>query len=452
MLRARETALFFCFCNGNGSGRGRNTGERQAGVKAGGTAHFWLVGELLWGAALWMLIFGPAAFSDAEGQVPFPPEVRLPVAPPETPPCIPEDETTLAAGVRLADAALLQAMQQLGVETSGVQFLAVEERTTPAPAEGAAGERYLFQHVQIALECPALRFMLALRGVLQRFGEGLRLFWEPRGRVYISVNNIPTHEISLVGQGVLPVNLAVYGGGGVAIVIDDIGENMEAVQDLLALDFPVALAVWPRSSHAREAAESGYAAGRDILIHQPMEPLRYPQIKPGPGALMTGMSRAETAILVRDSLRRVPHAVGINNHMGSRLTANRESVQAFCQSLSQTGLFVLDSVTHPASVLYDVARAAGLPAVRRAVFLDTIPDKASILVQLDKAAQYARTHGQAIAIGHPLPATIAALREWSHARNRSVPVVPLRQLVWPREVGPAGANPFPGAMNHDIKP
>ncbi len=103
-------------------------------------------------------------------------------------------------------------------------------------------------------------------------------------------------------------------------------------------------------------------------------------------------------------------------------------------------------------MLYDVARAAGLPTVRRAVFLDTVPDKAGILAQLDKAAQYARTHGQAIAIGHPLPATIAALREWSRVRSGSVPVVPLRQLVWPREVGPAGVNPLPGAVNHDIKP
>lgn len=421
-------------------------------MRAGGIAHFWLVGELLWGAALWMVIFGPTVFDDTDGRTPFPPEVRLLVSPPDTPPYIPEDESSLGAGVRLADGALLQAMQQLGVETSGVQFLAVEERTAPTSEEGAIGERYLFQHVQIALECPALRFMLVLRSVLQRSGEGLRLFWEPRGRVYISVNNIPTHEISLVGQGVLPVNLAVYGGGGVAIVIDDIGENMDAVQDLLALDFPVALAVWPRSSHAREAAEAGYAAGRDILIHLPMEPLRYPQVKPGPGALMTGMSRAETAILVRDSLRRVPHAVGINNHMGSRLTANKEAVQAFCQSLSQTGLFVLDSVTHPASILYDVAHAAGLPTVRRAVFLDTIPDKASILAQLDKTVEYARVHGQAIAIGHPLPATLAALREWGHLRNRSVPVIPLRQLVWPREVGPAGASLPPGIVNHDLKP
>jgi polysaccharide deacetylase 2 family uncharacterized protein YibQ len=89
---------------------------------------------------------------------------------------------------------------------------------------------------------------------------------------------------------------------------------------------------------------------------------------------------------------------------------------------------VLDSVTHPHTKLYAAASDAGLRAYRRDIFLDVEENTASIIRQLDKAAQVARKHGQAIAIGHPLPETLAALKQWQYRRDPTVLIVPLGNL------------------------
>jgi polysaccharide deacetylase 2 family uncharacterized protein YibQ len=129
-----------------------------------------------------------------------------------------------------------------------------------------------------------------------------------------------------------------------------------------------------------------------------------------------------------ENLGMVPHAVGINNHMGSRFTQDDAGVQAVVDELRGRKLFVLDSVTHGGSVLYRKAAAAGLHAFRRSVFLDVVRDKKSIMHQLDKAAGVALRQGTAIAIGHPTPETLAALEEWQRVRSRKIQIVSVAGL------------------------
>jgi polysaccharide deacetylase 2 family uncharacterized protein YibQ len=222
---------------------------------------------------------------------------------------------------------------------------------------------------------------------------------------------------------------------GLAIVMDDMGEDMQAVRTLLGLRIPIAFAVWPHARYAQETALAAYDAACVVLIHQPMEAIGA-SAKPGRGALRVGVSRERLEAVFRQSLARVPYAEGLNNHMGSRFTSRLWDVRLFCEIMADSGLFVLDSVTHPGSVLYEEALAAGIPAARRDVFLDAKPGKAAVLTRLREAERLALRGKQIIAVGHPRADTLAALREWNSTRNPEVRLLSLRDCLTLPEPGP----------------
>ena len=253
---------------------------------------------------------------------------------------------------------------------------------------------------------------------------------------------LPQRESSaMLGEGGSPIpiedaappplaNTDAPDRAGLAIVIDDLGESMQAAHALLELRIPISFAIWPHARLARETAMAAHAAGCAILIHQPMEALDA-AAKPGPNPLRIGMPRDRMEAIFRQNLTRVPYAEGVNNHMGSRFTARPGDVRLFCAMVADSGLFVLDSVTHPASVLYEGAHAAGIPAARRDIFLDAKPGKAAVLTQLREAARLASQGKQVIAIGHPQPDTLAALREWNKTRDPRLRLLSLRDCLNP---------------------
>ncbi len=202
------------------------------------------------------------------------------------------------------------------------------------------------------------------------------------------------------------------------IVIDDMGENTAYARRLLELPYPVVLAVWPGATHARKTAEMGHAAGRQVLVHMPMQPCD-PHQKMGAFGLTVDMRESAVALRLRQALARVPHAVGLNNHMGSRFTSNEAAASRFCRELRRQApdFFVLDSLTPDTSVLYEQARKQGFHAFRRSVFLDDIAEKKAVLRELNRAAAVARKNGLAVAIGHPYPETLAALAVWTEYKR-----------------------------------
>jgi polysaccharide deacetylase 2 family uncharacterized protein YibQ len=249
---------------------------------------------------------------------------------------------------------------------------------------------------------------------------------------------LPQHEASsTLGEGDSPVPVEVAtppspakisAQDGLVIVIDDLGENMQATRELLELGIPITFAIWPHARFARESALAAHAVGYVILIHQPMEALDA-TAKPGPNPLRVGMPRERIEAIFRQNLARVPHAEGVNNHMGSRFTTQPEAVRLFCEMMADSGLFVLDSVTHPASVLYEEARTARIPVVRRDIFLDDRPEKAAVLARLHEATRLALNGRQVIAIGHPRADTLAALREWNNTRDPRLRLLALRDCL-----------------------
>ncbi len=220
------------------------------------------------------------------------------------------------------------------------------------------------------------------------------------------------------------------GAPKVAIVMDDLGMDLGTARALLAIDLPVTFAILPWNEKAPQVAELAHRAGREILIHLPMEPQGYPAIKPGPEALLIGLDDAEIRRRMTRYLERVPHAVGGNNHMGSRFTENREKMQVVMEELRGAGLFFLDSLTSGSSVAFEVARAAGVPAAQRDRFLDNVQDTGKIAAELRKLARLAKRQGYAVGICHPYPQTLAALRQEAGAfAAEGVEVVPVSRLL-----------------------
>ena len=214
------------------------------------------------------------------------------------------------------------------------------------------------------------------------------------------------------------------------IIIDDIGEDLAALNKLLALPYPVTLSIWPHSTHAAYSSALSAAQGRQVFIHLPMQPDREERRAIIPETLRVGVAPAEIAQILEYSRRMVPDAQGLNNHMGSRFTSNIDATRVFCAELRKfwPQALVVDSLTHQGSVFYDLAWEHGLNAFRRSLFLDEENVRAAILRQLDNGLDLARQNGWAIVIGHPRQATLEALQVWLGYLDPEVEIAPLRAI------------------------
>lgn len=213
------------------------------------------------------------------------------------------------------------------------------------------------------------------------------------------------------------------------IVIDDLGNSLREGRRVIALPAPVACAILPHTPYADRLAREAHAKSKEVLLHLPMESQN--DEAPGPGVLTTGMPSRELIHTLAYDLLAVPHAVGINNHMGSRLTQQPGAMRVLMQALHNRGdLFFVDSRTSGRSVAARLATEHDVPVLVRDVFLDNEPSETAIRAQLAEALAIARRRGHAIAIGHPHPVTLAVLAKWLPTLAREqVEVVPLAELL-----------------------
>lgn len=216
----------------------------------------------------------------------------------------------------------------------------------------------------------------------------------------------------------------------IAIIIDDMGMNIPIAKKFVQLAFPLTFSIFPYAPHALEVAKLFHQAGQQIMLHVPMEPHGYPDVDPGPGALLDTMDDQQLLSRFSKELTVIPGIVGVNNHMGSRLTENRHIMALFMDCLHEKPLFFIDSRTIAGSVAFDEALKAGIPAGQRDVFLDNIQDEQYILAQLRKLIAIARVKETAVGIGHPYPETVAALQHVNHmAEEAKITIVPVSKLI-----------------------
>lgn len=197
-------------------------------------------------------------------------------------------------------------------------------------------------------------------------------------------------------------------GGSIVLIIDDLGFDGQPLESLMKLDPNVNVAILPNGTRAAEFAERLNARGFEILCHLPMEPQG--RETPGPNAILTSMSDEEIATATRANVEKVPHARGVNNHMGSRATTDRRVMNTVIGSLPE-GMYFIDSRTTGGSIAADVARELNVPTATRHVFLDDVATEAAVRRQLANLAEAAQDRGVAIGIGHPYPVTMRVLAD-----------------------------------------
>jgi polysaccharide deacetylase 2 family uncharacterized protein YibQ len=196
-----------------------------------------------------------------------------------------------------------------------------------------------------------------------------------------------------------------------AIILDDLGSDRAAAEAIFALPYPVTVSVLPNHDHSAEIASEAHRRGYQVLLHLPMQSIA--NETPEAQELRPGMQAAEVSGLVGQFLQNVPGVVGVNNHQGSQATSDSELMDELMPVLRDRRLFYVDSRTTAATVAFDTARSFGVrSAFRNVPFLDDVAEVASVRKQLELALRGAREKGEAIAIGHPHPATIQALREF----------------------------------------
>lgn len=216
----------------------------------------------------------------------------------------------------------------------------------------------------------------------------------------------------------------------VAIVVDDLGQNLRTVQALLRNRAPLTFSVMPHLRHSEETAEEAHRAGIEVMLHLPMQPLADSAPDVSPHEIRVGMGQRQVSRIIASDLASVPYAAGVNNHMGSRATSDSALMAEVMAELHRRHLFFVDSRTSADSLALRAARLAGLPAFYRSVFLDDTKSVPYTLSQLRLLCRLAERRGAALAIGHPYPSTLSALAQFlPEMERKNIELVPVSQLL-----------------------
>jgi len=211
-----------------------------------------------------------------------------------------------------------------------------------------------------------------------------------------------------------------------AIIVDDLGSRRDVFDLVRELGRPVAVGVLPDLPLSAWIAAEASRVGLEVLVALPMEPYRYPELDPGPGALMMAMSSAELSQRVSAHVAALPSAIGATNHMGSRMTEDRVRMRAALEPLAERRLLFVDALTSNHSVAFDEARALGLRVGRRQIVVDPAGGEAGERERLEEAGRLAAERGEAVVLAHGHALTLRLLKEyvpkWETAGIRVVPV------------------------------
>jgi polysaccharide deacetylase 2 family uncharacterized protein YibQ len=217
----------------------------------------------------------------------------------------------------------------------------------------------------------------------------------------------------------------------IAVIIDDVGNSWARGLQAIRLPGPVAISVIPELPYSTDLAQHAHGRRKEVILHMPMEPREKKDLL-APFGLRADMERDHVYQSIETSLASVPHAVAINNHMGSQFTSDARATAQLMGVIQEQNpnLFVIDSLTTPKSQIQREASAYGIPSLARDVFLDNERDEAAIDRQFDKLVAIAKQRGYAIAIGHPFKETLAVLqRRLQPLSQGNVRLIPLTMLV-----------------------
>ncbi|MFW5438801.1 divergent polysaccharide deacetylase family protein [Paenibacillus apiarius] len=231
----------------------------------------------------------------------------------------------------------------------------------------------------------------------------------------------------------LPVQpLDLVSGRTAAVVIDDFDNNMTGTEEMLNLPIPLTVAVMPFLPSTKQDAERAHQRGHEVIVHMPMEPISGKASWLGPGAILTGLSDEEIIRRVNAAIDEVPHAVGMNNHMGSKATADRRVMRLVLKVCKERGLYFLDSRTNSRSVISEVGKEVGIPIVQNHLFLDDVYKVSHIVKQCRLLEAHLDRHNACVTIGHVGKRglkTAEALRQYAPRISKKAVFVHISYLV-----------------------
>lgn len=219
--------------------------------------------------------------------------------------------------------------------------------------------------------------------------------------------------------------------GKLAVIVDDCGYDMSSVRTLLNTGLPLNFAVLPYKPYSSDVLEMIKSDGRVAMLHLPMEPVDRSAMSEGSSTICTDMSKDKILELTRKAINSLPGVSGVNNHQGSKATADSATMTTVLQELRNQDLFFVDSRTSSKSVARDKAVAMGVPTARNDIFLDNSSDVQAIRKQIYKAMDIAEKNGSAIAICHARPNTAKAWSMYAEEiKNTGIELVPITDLLY----------------------
>ena len=215
-----------------------------------------------------------------------------------------------------------------------------------------------------------------------------------------------------------------------ALVIDDLGEEVQVSQELLRWNVPITFSILPYTSRGKSLALEAHQKGKEIILHLPMEPQGYPKANPGKGVLLHDMTPEQLRRQLLEDIEAIPHIKGVSNHMGSRLMEDGGTLRIILSELKKRDLYFLDSRTSAQTVGLETARSLGLRAGERNVFLDHTSGEEAVKQSVERLIQLSLSHGKAIGIGHPHTDTLKTLKAMiPKIQARGIEIVPVSEIL-----------------------
>ena len=308
--------------------------------------------------------------------------------------------------------------------TEALSHLALPLPTPVEEPQGAGVARWRHRRYELTIPAPEdpntlERLFAPLRAAAR--GVTVQVTEDALGaRVHVGIDGLLTHSILVHWLGRRP---------RVAIIVDDLGNDLLIAREFVDVDAPLSFAVMPSRPFSRQVAELAALFHRDVLVHLPME---------ADGGEDFGAADVLQAAATHDDVRRqleaalatVPHAIGVDNQTGSRFTGDRTRMPWLLEFMHEHNLFFIDSRTTPHGLACEVAAAVTAPCAARDLVLDEVDEEPAIRTQLDALLKLARTRGDAIAIAHARPHTLTAVRAAVPGfAAAGVDVVPISAIV-----------------------
>ncbi len=338
-------------------------------------------------------------------------------------PLSPED---FSQKVLLVDQIIQRQLDELGIQKKNILL----HQTSLKKEEGLVWKQSSLK-VRVL---PSLAFSLVegnLRRNLSALGKSVSIHSTQKSaslHLEVKVSDRVTHQLTFVSSLPSSVRLGVH--PRIAIVIDDLGGENKISQELLRWDLPITFSILPFAPFSKKLAREAHRKGKEVILHLPMEPHGYPQVRPGEGVLLEEMDEASFLHQLSKDIEAVPYIKGVSNHMGSRLMEDPEKMKIVFSELKRRGLFFLDSRTTPQTIGFQVAQSVGLKVLERNIFIDNSLTEEDIKRQLEELIQFSISKGKAIGIGHPHPSTIKFLKEIiPKMKEQGIELVPLSGVM-----------------------